>query len=79
MKKFLLLILAVGFLAGCEFDSNTESITRHEEYDLKAKEFELEGRKIDAALRQQVMKACMDRGGIPTILNGNIDCKPFQK
>lgn len=38
--------------------------------------FLLESNKLDQALRMQVAKDCVAKGYIPTILNGNVDCKP---
>lgn len=31
------------------------------------------------SMRQAVLKACVDRGDLPFLVNGNVDCKPRQK
>ena len=33
----------------------------------------------DQELRLKVLQACVDKGNIPVLVNGNIDCKPSPK
>lgn len=76
MKYLLPLLLIIG-LAGCDkFDSKpVDSDKTIIQYQVEQQQLELESRKIDTALRQQVMKICVDHGKIPVLFNGNIDCK----
>lgn len=44
------------------------------EFNLKVQQMQLEGSKFDADLRRQVAKMCVDKGFVPVVINGNVDC-----
>ena len=90
MRLLVLAVLAgVLSLAGC--DAITSESKKPEPIaapaspaavlaaELKMREWDLESRKLDQALRLQVARVCAAKGMIPVIVNGNVDCKTAGK
>src|SRR4051812_17534659 len=86
-----LAVLMALFLTGCDLTKKSSESTTDEwgrplpsealqMQAAKAHQAELnvaqENIKRLAALQFQVVEACVKRGSIPVLLNGNVDCKP---
>lgn len=80
MRKMIAVSILALICSGCDFrDEKTKQSDQdahdQREFQLKMQQNGLDAQQAEIKLRQQVIKTCVDKGLLPVITGGNIDCK----
>lgn len=74
--KIVIICTALLALVGCTPIAKEDLFMKNQnDLTLQIQKFQFESNKLDAAWRHRVVDICVAKGYIPTVLNGNIDCK----